>query len=88
MNPSVTLEQTARPRESTGGPAARGAHPHQPSRRVVIALLALGALFGVGVLLGGDDLTLFAVLALIPLAGMILYRPVVGGLCVVWAAHC
>ncbi len=76
MNPSITLQETARPRESTGSPPAT--YPDRPTRRTVIALLALGALCGVGVLAGGGDFTLFAVLALIPLAGAIWYRPVVG----------
>lgn len=77
MNPAVTVEQTGRPRASMGSPAV-AARPDRPSWRMVIGLLALGALFGAAVLLGGGDLTLFATLALIPLAGMILYRPVVG----------
>ncbi|HMA34529.1 MAG TPA: O-antigen ligase family protein [Chloroflexia bacterium] len=78
MHESIVLPHArTRARERTGGLGGR-AQAGRPPLRLLLGLGALGALFGLGVLLTGGDPTLFGVLALIPLAGMILYRPVFG----------
>ncbi len=77
MNDSMALGQAGRRlRESTGGraPLLR----ERPRPAALIALGLLGALFGWLAVLSGGDLTLLALLAVIPLAGMIWYRPVFG----------
>src|SRR4051794_18007117 len=81
MNDSLAVGRAG---ELTGGPEATTAP--RPSLPLLIGLIALGVLAGVGLLLSGGDLTPFGLLALIPLAGMIWYRPVFGVYLVLAAA--
>jgi O-antigen ligase len=76
MNDSLALPQAGRLRETTGGPLA--ARRTRPPWQAVLILALLGMLAGFGVLASGGDLSLFGILALIPLAGAIWYRPVFG----------
>ncbi|HUS14112.1 MAG TPA: O-antigen ligase family protein [Chloroflexia bacterium] len=79
MNNSLAVPQVGRAaRATTGGPTAGDLPSARPSLRALLGLGLLGVLAGAAVLVSDGDPTLFGVLALIPLAGMILYRPVFG----------
>lgn len=79
MNDSLTFPRgQATVRETTGGQNPALPSVEHPPRRVLVGLAVIGALFGLWVLLSGGDLATFGILALIPLAGMIWYRPVFG----------
>jgi O-antigen ligase len=79
MNDSLAFPQArGQAREKTGGAPAARPLVERPPRGVLIGLILLGALAGLAVVLTGGDLVLFGVLALIPIFGMIWYRPVFG----------
>jgi O-antigen ligase len=76
MNESMAYPQArTQPGATTGAPTRPGA---RPSRGVLLAIGLLGALAGIAVALSDGDPTPFALFAIIPIAGMIWYRPVFG----------
>ena len=79
MNDSMALGAArSQPRASTGSGSVPRTPAERPSRRVLLGLAGLGVLAGAGVFLSDGDLTVFGLIALLPLAGMIWYRPVLG----------